>query len=73
MTRFSPGLDPRSCPLTSWTWTYNTGPGPPISGPGPGHLGSGPGPDFGQSTTNCRAEDLRTYCSVCPKYWQSLR
>ena len=32
----------RSGPLTSWTWTYNSGPGPPVSGPGPRHLGSGP-------------------------------
>ena len=39
MTKFGP--DPRSSPLTSRTWTYNSGPGPPISGPGPGHLGSG--------------------------------
>ena len=42
MTRFGPGPDPRSGPLTSWTWTYNSGPGPPISGPGPGHLGFSP-------------------------------
>ena len=34
MTRFGPGPVPRSGPLTSWIWTYN-------SGPGPGHLGSG--------------------------------
>ena len=39
--RFSLGPDPRSGPLTSWTWTYNLGPGPPVSGPGPRHLGSG--------------------------------
>ena len=38
--RSGPGPDTRSGPLTSWTWTYYLGPGPPASGPGPGHLGS---------------------------------
>ena len=42
---FTPGFRlpvriPRSGPLTSWTWTYYLGPGPPISGPGPRLLGS---------------------------------
>ena len=52
MTGFGPGLDLRSGPLTSWTWTYNSGPGPPISGPGPGHLGSGP-----DQTWVCQVQD----------------
>ena len=41
------GLDSRSGPLISWTWTYNLGSGPPISGPRPGHLGSGPDQTLG--------------------------
>ena len=44
MIRFGPGLYLVQTlgPLTSWTWTYNLGPGPPVSGPGPRHLGSSP-------------------------------